>query len=178
MRTLLWCLALALVAPRTARAAPPPSQFAQVISAAGGSLASSSLTLSFTVAQPAAGSFTFANGSLITGFFFPGATVVGVGDAPGPGGSRLISISPNPCVGPVTIEFEVGARDGRSTRLEILDIQGRRVRTLAYGPLAPGPHSIRWGGDGDNGRILPVGVYLARLETTSANSTLRLVHLR
>jgi hypothetical protein len=177
MRVLLPCLALALLAPSPARAILPPTQVAQVVGAAGGAQAFAGLTLSFTIAQPVAGSFTFGKGSLLAGFFIPGTVVLAVDDRPSAARSRLVSIGPNPCNGPTVVTFEIGAGDDRSTRLDILDVQGRRMRTLAHGALAPGPHRIDWLGDDDEGRALPVGIYMARLETASANSTLRLVRL-
>ena len=177
MRPLALCLALALVVPRTGHALIPPTQVAQVVGAAGGTAASAGFALTFTVAQPAVGTSTFTNGTLISGFYFPGITVLAVDDGPRAAVSRLVSVGPNPGIGPAAIAFEIGPGDGGVARLDILDIQGRRIRTLVDGPLTPGHHSIEWLGDDDAGHLLPVGVYEARLRTASTNSTLRMVRL-
>lgn len=48
-------------------------------------------------------------------------------------------------------------------RLELLDLQGRRVRTLAGGWLAAGPQERIWDGRDDRGVPVSAGVYFARL---------------
>jgi len=177
MRLLPACLALVLNAARPSLASAAPTRVADVIGAAGGTAVSASFNLTFTIAQPAVGTSTFSAGSLLSGFYFPGANLLTVGDAPRPAVSQLVSIRPNPGGGTAAIAFEIGAGDGRTVRLEILDIQGRRIRTLELGTLAPGSHRVDWRGDDDAGHALPVGVYLARLETASTSSTLRMVRL-
>jgi flagellar hook assembly protein FlgD len=47
--------------------------------------------------------------------------------------------------------------------VEVLDLQGRRVRTLLRGDLAAGPAVITWNGLDEAGRPVPSGTYLARL---------------
>jgi flagellar hook assembly protein FlgD len=59
----------------------------------------------------------------------------------------------------------------------VLDIQGRRVRTLVRGVLPAGRTTALWDGRGDDGRPVPSGVYFVRLNTRGWNRTARLVLL-
>jgi len=52
-----------------------------------------------------------------------------------------------------------------SVELALFDLAGRRVVTLARGPLSAGPHAARWDGKGDAGQEVRAGVYFARLVT-------------
>jgi hypothetical protein len=68
---------------------------------------------------------------------------------------------PNPFNPTTTIRFEL-PRTGQ-VRLEIFNITGQRVRTLADGVLSAGSHAVVWDGRADDGRSLASGVYLYRL---------------
>ena len=48
-------------------------------------------------------------------------------------------------------------------RLEVADIQGRRVRVLQDGVLAPGRHTRAWDGTRLDGTAARAGVYFVRL---------------
>jgi hypothetical protein len=62
-------------------------------------------------------------------------------------------------------------------RLVLFDVAGRRVRTLAEGAYAPGPHALGFDGcDGDGARLAP-GVYLLALEGAAVRITGKLVVL-
>ena len=63
-------------------------------------------------------------------------------------------------------------------RLEIFDLQGRRVRTLLEANLPPGEHRVRWDGQSDAGRAVASGVYLVRLKTETSTQTRQLVRVR
>ena len=53
--------------------------------------------------------------------------------------------------------------EARDVRLEVFDIGGRLVKSLARGRFGPGLHTLTWNGLGDRGTRLPSGVYLYRL---------------
>jgi hypothetical protein len=48
--------------------------------------------------------------------------------------------------------------------LDVIDVSGRRVRTLLQKMLGSGEHEIRWNGRDDRGVLASAGVYLVRLE--------------
>ncbi len=51
-------------------------------------------------------------------------------------------MTPNPAHGPVTVEFQLG-QDG-PVALEVFDLAGRRVGSLARATLPAGRHALRW----------------------------------
>ncbi|NMC43767.1 MAG: T9SS type A sorting domain-containing protein [candidate division Zixibacteria bacterium] len=68
---------------------------------------------------------------------------------------------PNPFNPATTIRFDLPASG--YARLEVFNIAGQRVRTLADGFLAAGSHAVVWDGRADDGRPVASGVYLYRL---------------
>ncbi len=106
--------------------------------------------------------------------FGPGMTAVEIvtSDLPAAG----LSAHPNPFNPAVTIAF--GLRTESSVRLDVLNVEGRRVRSLAGTVMAAGDHRIDWDGRNDHGQALPSGVYWVRLETPDIQDTQKLVLLR
>jgi len=94
----------------------------------------------------------------------PGADAVALG---GP--------SPNPARGSARLELTL-ARPG-SARVEIFDLAGRRVRSLANGPLAAGTTPIAWDLANGGGRRVAAGVYLVRAVARGVSVTRRIVVL-
>jgi hypothetical protein len=84
--------------------------------------------------------------------------------------------SPNPFLGLATIRFGL-ARAGE-VRLELFDLAGRRVRTLASGVVSPGPHITTWDGRDQHGNHVRAGVYFVRLILPSRVFHSRVVALR
>ncbi len=74
---------------------------------------------------------------------------------------RLHPPAPNPFNPQTVVRFDL-VRDG-FTELDVYDMNGRRVRTLASGFLTAGEHEAIWDGRDDGGRPLASGVYLFRL---------------
>ncbi len=87
---------------------------------------------------------------------------------------RLHGNHPNPFNPATTIAFTLPSAG--PARLEVLDLQGRRVRTLTTGELTAGPHEVAWDGRDDGGRAVPSGGYLLRLtgggQVATAKATL------
>lgn len=63
-------------------------------------------------------------------------------------------------------------------RLEVLDVSGRRVRTLADGAHGAGRHEAIWDGRDARGAAVPAGVYLARIEGGDRSITRRFALVR
>ena len=82
-------------------------------------------------------------------------------------------VSPSPAHHGATISFSL-ATAGRA-ELAIYDLLGRRIATLADGPLPSGPQAIRWDGRARNGSAVWPGVYFARLVTVDADKSTRFI---
>jgi carboxypeptidase family protein/flagellar hook capping protein FlgD len=84
-------------------------------------------------------------------------------------------VTPNPGPGAWNFQFAMG--QAGSVRLQVFDVSGRLVSTLANGSMEAGPHSIHW--DGRAGRLgrAGSGIYFARLETAAGSKTLKVVRL-
>ncbi|HQU70931.1 MAG TPA: FlgD immunoglobulin-like domain containing protein [Calditrichia bacterium] len=108
--------------------------------------------------------------------FTPGVTAIG--NLPGqPQRFELGANYPNPFNPSTEIRFFLP--HSSEIRLEIFDLLGRRISTLAAGTYSPGEHRIRW--DGHNASGIPVasGTYFYRLSDGLGNAqTLRMSLLR
>jgi len=71
-----------------------------------------------------------------------------------------------------------GLAQAGNARLELFDVAGRQVKTLASGILAPGPHAARWDGRDRDGNGVRTGVYFVRFTTPSRVFHSRVVLLR
>jgi len=82
-------------------------------------------------------------------------------------------VSPSPARHGATISFSLAAA-GRA-EVAIYDLLGRRIVTLADGPLPAGPQAIPWDGRARNGSPVWPGVYFARLVTANADKSSRFI---
>lgn len=101
-------------------------------------------------------------------------STVPTSDLPAP--APRLAVSPNPFNPQTTLSFKL--ERGASARLEIFDLAGRRVRTLAAGTLAAGRHELRWDGRDQAGRAVPSGTYLGRLRTPGGEALARMQLVR
>jgi hypothetical protein len=73
---------------------------------------------------------------------------------------------PNPASEATRLDFSVpAAADGRSLAITIVDVSGRRVRTLARGAARTGAASVTWDLRDDAGGRVGAGLYFARIAT-------------
>lgn len=96
--------------------------------------------------------------------FAPNLIHVGGTVSAGPGAAAVTFLRecvPNPFRRTTSVSFAL-ARAGEA-RLEVIGVDGRRVRTLARGVFAAGEHARVWDGADDRGRALPAGLYFVRL---------------
>ncbi len=103
-------------------------------------------------------------------------TVVAADPQGPPASTRLHFAAPNPFGSSTTVAVDL-ATSGNVT-LEVFDVAGARVATLAEGGWAAGRHRLRWDGRSGDGRTVPAGLYLVRLTTPGFSATKRVVRMR
>ncbi len=113
---------------------------------------------------------------LILPTYCPPAADVPGADWTGGAGAGLLSAVPNPTSGATMLRFEFPAAGAAD--LEILDVAGRLVRSLAIGPCPPGPQQRTWDGLDDTGRPVPSGAYFIRLAGSGHAPTGRVIVAR
>jgi hypothetical protein len=84
--------------------------------------------------------------------------------------------TPHPSHGGTQLHFTLAAP--ASPTLEVVRVDGRRVRRLVFWGLPAGEHEFRWDGTDDGGRPAPSGLYLVRLAVNGTSQVRRLVLLR
>jgi hypothetical protein len=80
---------------------------------------------------------------------------------------------PNPFRAGATIAYAIPRRG--TVSLVVLDVSGRRVRSLVAAVQGAGRHAETWSGRDDAGRLVKAGLYLVRLETAQGSVTRKLV---
>lgn len=82
---------------------------------------------------------------------------------------------PNPFSHATSIAFDLPV--GSAVRLDVFDLQGRRIRTLVNHSFGPGRHVATWDRQDHRGRDVPVGVYLYRLTAGEYEDQKRMILL-
>jgi hypothetical protein len=90
--------------------------------------------------------------------------------------SGLVSLAPNPMLASASVTFAL-AHSGVVT-LQVLDVQGRCIRTLEHRFLTAGPHQVAWDGWTQSGTPAGAGIYLVRLEADGRATSRKLVRVR
>jgi hypothetical protein len=98
------------------------------------------------------------------------------GRLPATPGRRMQPASPNPFNPLTVVHFDL-VRDG-FTELDVFDLTGRRVRTLAGGFLPAGAYQATWDGRDGQGRLQASGVYLFRLRGNDFVETQRVALIK
>ena len=63
-------------------------------------------------------------------------------------------------------------------RLNIYDINGRKVKTLISSFTLSGSYSIRWNGTNQRGNNMPSGIYIYQLLSSTNSATKKMILLR
>ncbi len=78
------------------------------------------------------------------------------------------SVFPNPSDGKFTFAFSTtGQPEDKWVSLDVVDILGRKVRTITEGDYAPGYHEVSWDAVDSSGSPLAGGIYLTRLKNAA-----------
>jgi len=106
------------------------------------------------------------------GITFTGIKAVG----PAPATFALNQNYPNPFNPTTNIEFALPQHE--TVKLEVYDILGRLVSTLANGDMAAGTYRVTWNGKDTNGHSVASGLYLYRLQAGSFTSVKKMLMLK
>jgi hypothetical protein len=105
------------------------------------------------------------------------APVADAWGVPGAGRPAIgLSASPNPFSSATSVRLAL-ARPGR-VRLDVFDIGGRLVRTLADGAISASTADVPWDGRDASGRPAAPGVYVLRVESPDGTAAAKAVRLR
>lgn len=83
---------------------------------------------------------------------------------------------PNPFNPSTTIEFELAK--GQQVMLEVFNVLGQKVETLANRFFPAGLHKVTWDAETDDGQPLPSDVYLYRLKSESISETKKMLLIK
>ena len=86
------------------------------------------------------------------------------------------SAYPSPAMSSATIPFSLAAAG--NARVDVYDVTGRIVTTLAAEEMAAGQHTLVWNLEGANGSAIPSGVYHIRIATADWTGITSLVVAR
>ena len=106
------------------------------------------------------------------------ATPSAVTAGPGAAGSPLLAAAaPNPFARGTALSFRLP--DASPVRIDVFDVRGRFVRTLAGGTVLPaGPQRVEWDGRYADGTPVASGVYFVRIAAGSRLQMEKLVRVR
>ena len=93
-----------------------------------------------------------------------------------PRSTRLLGNAPNPFNPSTAIGFALSRRG--EVRLEVYNVGGQRVRTLASGVWEAGTHSVTWDGRDLSGGLVSSGVYFYRFESGDYSESKRMTLVR
>jgi len=94
-------------------------------------------------------------------------------ESPDGAACALLQNRPNPFDGSTDIGFALA--EDTSVSLEVFDLRGRKVATLATARWSAGVHHVRFGGRTAGGGALAAGVYFYRLRAGGFVATRRML---
>ncbi len=109
----------------------------------------------------------------------PATTLNTYADVPGgavPVVFALRQNHPNPLTSATSISYDI-PRDGLVT-LEVIDVEGRIVRTLLDEVMPAGRHSAAWNGSDAGGAQVGPGVYFVRMKAADFSATRKMMLIR
>ncbi len=92
-----------------------------------------------------------------------------------PSQHQLAQNYPNPFNGSTRVRFSLV--HGENIRLEIYDMLGRKIRTVARGMFASGEYQFNWDGLNEIGEQVAAGNYICRLRTATQMLTQKMTYL-
>ncbi len=95
------------------------------------------------------------------------------------GGQAAFALSPaqpNPAHGSTRVHFSLPVAG--HVQLEVIGVDGRRVRTLVDASMTPGDHEMVWDGRDESGQAVAPGLYFDRLSSAGRTLSHRIVLTR
>jgi hypothetical protein len=89
----------------------------------------------------------------------------------------IVGITPDH-TGTATTRFAFSLAQPGETRIDVYDVAGKLVRTVARGDFTTGVHIVEWDGRTRGGRPVAAGVYFARLHSNREVSSRKFVIFR
>nr|MBN2276110.1 T9SS type A sorting domain-containing protein [candidate division Zixibacteria bacterium] len=91
-------------------------------------------------------------------------------------GYRLSQNFPNP-FNPITrIEYSIPSSE--HVRIDIVNINGQKIRTLVNQTMGPGDYSVEWDATDDDGVEVATGVYFYRFNAGKASRTMKMTYMK
>jgi hypothetical protein len=110
----------------------------------------------------------------LSGSFVIGSTGVEEGQPSGaPGDFQLLQNYPNPFNPETQIRFTLPAGD--HAVVQVFNLLGQRIRTLADREFAAGMHQLHWDASDEQGEMVAAGVYMFRITTSRFSAARRMV---
>ena len=120
-----------------------------------------------TNVSPCNGGFPLTMNEVLQSRWVPTGSITGVGDNPAdiPAQVSRLAVHPNPFNPRTMIEFTLARTEW--AEIGVYTLTGRRVALLAERVFAAGSHELPWNGCDSQGRAMPSGTYVIRLEIES-----------
>lgn len=93
-----------------------------------------------------------------------------------PGATRLYAPEPNPLLAASTVRFDLA--HASHVRLDVFDLTGRRITSLADRAFTPGRYHVEWNGRAGDGAAVQPGLYFVRMTTAAGTQGARLAVVR
>jgi hypothetical protein len=77
---------------------------------------------------------------------------------------KMYSNYPNPFRQATTIRFQIPGAENIITRIDIISLSGRLIKTLVNEHKSPGSYTVLWDGRDYNNHTIPGGIYLCQLK--------------
>ena len=166
---------LLAAAPASAQVVAPFKLNWSTVGGGGGASAGGAFALAGTAGQRAAGPSSGGAFALTGGFWRMDLSITDVFPTPGSGvlAFEIHPAQPNPLTRGTALAVDVPVA-GR-VRVQLFDVAGRLVRTLADGDVPAGRLVAHWDARGENGETLAGGVYFARVACPGHSGVAKLV---
>lgn len=105
-----------------------------------------------------------------------GLNVTAVGEEPAIATAPAVRVMRNPFGD--ALQMRVDLPQAAPVRMDVYSVQGRRVRTLNWGVLAPGAHPLSWDGRLEGGAGAGAGIYWVRLQAGERSFVRQVVRVK